>query len=60
LKKESTKAQRYAKEFLIKILENRRKYFLDNYSKNLKDVPTFITSESQSPFEKEVKSGKIV
>lgn len=59
LKKDPTKAIKTAREFLSRILENRRKYLLDNYGKNLKEYPEFISSESFSPFKDEIRQGKV-
>ena len=57
-KKDPNKAVRVAREFLGRILDNRRKYLLENY-KNLKEYPTFVTSEAHSPFKDEIKAGKV-
>mmetsp|Transcript_17209 Transcript_17209/g.15081 ORF Transcript_17209/g.15081 Transcript_17209/m.15081 type:complete len:393 (-) Transcript_17209:1335-2513(-) len=58
LKKDTNKAQRYAKEFLARILENRRKYLLDNY-KDLHREAEFLVSEDFSPFSEEIRQGKV-
>jgi len=59
LKKDPNRAMKAARESLARLLENKRKFFLDNYGKNLKEIPEFITSENFSPFKDDIRVGKV-
>ena len=60
LKNNPNKAINSAREFLGKILENRRRYLEENYKKNLKEVPEFLSSQQFSPFREEVRTNRVV
>ncbi len=57
--KDKAKAIKAGRESLARLMENRRKYFLENYAKNLKEYPDFIYSENFSPFADDIRNGRV-